>query len=40
MKWGLKSMIWYVFILVIIFFIALFNYFKLVNDPIIKSVFF
>ena len=40
MKWGLRSMIWYVFILAIAFFIALFNYLKLINDPTIRDIFF
>lgn len=40
MKWGVKSMIWYVFILAIAFFVSLYYYNQLINDPNIQRLFF
>lgn len=39
-KWGVRSMIWYVFILIIAFCVALFYYTKFINDPSIQRIFF
>ena len=38
-KWGVRSMIWYVFILVIAFFISLYYYLSLMKDPTIQQIF-
>lgn len=40
MKWGVRSMIWYVFILVIAFFVSLHYYNQFINDPSIQRIFF
>ena len=39
-KWGVRSMVWYVFILIIAFFVSLFYYIKFINDPAIQNIFF
>ena len=39
-KWGVKSIVWYIFILVIAFCVALHYYFKILNDPNIQRIFF
>lgn len=39
-KWGVRSMVWYVFILIIAFCVALFYYLKLINDPVIQRLIF
>ena len=39
-KWGVRSMIWYVFLLVVAFCVALYNYMQFINDPTIQSIFF
>ncbi len=39
MNWGVRSMVWYVIILVIAFLISLFFYHQLVNDPIIEALY-
>lgn len=38
-KWGVRSMVWYVFILVIAFCVALFYYIRLINNPSIQRIF-
>ena len=38
-KWGVRSMIWYVFILVIAFFVSLYYYLNLMKDPAIQQIF-
>lgn len=40
MKWGVRSMVWYVFILVIAFFVSLFYYYQFINEPNIQKLFF
>lgn len=39
-KWGVRSMIWYVFILIIAFFVSLFYYTQFVNDPNIQNILY
>ena len=39
-KWGVRSMIWYVFILIIAFFVSLYYYMRFINDPCIQKLFF
>lgn len=39
MNWGVRSMVWYVIILVIAFLVSLFFYQQLINDPNIKSIY-
>ena len=39
-KWGVRSMVWDVLILVIAFCVSLFYYFQFINDPKIQSIFF
>jgi len=39
-KWGVRSMVWYVFILVVAFCVSLFYYMKFINDPNIHKIFF
>lgn len=39
-KWGVRSMFWYVFILIVAFCISLFNYIQFINDPSIQSMFY
>lgn len=39
-KWGVRSMVWYVFILIVAFCVSLFYYMKLINDPIIQRMFY
>ena len=39
-KWGVRSMVWYVFILIISFCVSLFYYMKLINNPSIQRMFF
>lgn len=38
-KWGVRSMVWYVFILLIAFLVALFYYLRFINEPAIRSLF-
>ena len=39
-KWGVRSMVWYVIMLVIAFCVALYYYLQLINDPSIQRIFF
>lgn len=39
-KWGVKSMVWYVFILIIAFCVSLFYYIQFINDPAIQNIFY
>ena len=39
-KWGVRSMVWYVFILIIAFCVSLFYYMKFINDPNIQRLFY
>jgi len=39
-KWGVRSMVWYVFILIIAFCISLFYYMQFINNPSIQRMFF
>lgn len=39
-KWGVRSMTWYIFILVVAFFVSLYYYFSFINDPTIQKLFF
>lgn len=39
-KWGVRSMVWYVFILIVAFFVSLFYYIKFINDPTIQRLFY
>lgn len=38
-KWGVRSMVWDVLILVIAFCVALYYYLHLINDPSIQRLF-
>ena len=40
MKWGVRSMFWYVVILIIAFVISIYYYNQLVNEPGIQVLFF
>jgi len=40
MKWGLGSMVMYLFILIVAFFISLYYYFQLIHDSNIQSIFY
>ena len=40
MKWGVKSMVWYVFVIMIALFISLFYYTQFIKDPSIQKIFF
>ena len=39
-KWGVRSMVWYVFILFVAFFVSLYYYMKFINDPAIQELFY
>ena len=39
-KWGVRSMVWYVFLLLIAFCVAVYNYISFINDPVVSSIFF
>lgn len=39
-KWGVRSMVWYVFLLFIAFCVALYNYIQLTSDPAIQNLFY
>ena len=39
-KWGVRSMVWYVFVLFIAFLVSLYYYLQFINDPSIKSIFY
>ena len=38
-KWGVRSMVWYVFILIVAFCVSLFYYMQFINEPSIQRVF-
>jgi len=40
MKWGVKSMVWYVFVIMIALLISLFYYNQFIKDPGIQKIFF
>lgn len=39
-KWGVRSMVWYVFILLVAFFVFLYQYLNFINDSAIQNIFF
>ena len=39
-KWGIRSMIWYVFMLIIAFCISLYYYLQFINEANIQSIFY
>ena len=39
-KWGIRSMIWYIFILFVALLIAIYYYLQLVNDPNVQNLFY
>lgn len=39
-KWGIRSMIWYVFILFIAFCVSLYYYMQFINDPGVQALFY
>ncbi len=39
-KWGVRSMFWYVLILIVAFCISLVYYSNFMNDPAIQRIFF
>ena len=39
MNWGVRSMVWYVLILVIAFLVSLYFYFQFINDPTIQAIY-
>jgi len=39
-KWGVRSMVWYVFLLIIAFCVSVYYYISFINDPVIQSIFF
>lgn len=40
MRWGVRSMVWDVFILIIALVVALYGYIQFINDPNIQKIFF
>ncbi len=40
MKWGVRSMAWYVLVLIIAFLVSLYYYIQFINDPTINRLFF
>lgn len=40
MRWGVRSMVWDVLILIIAFVVAIFYYIQFINDPGIQRLFF
>ena len=39
-KWGVRSMVWYVFIMLVAFCVSLYYYLQFINEPTIKSLFY
>ena len=39
-KWGVRSMVWYVFILIIAFCVSLIYYMQFINDPSVQRMFY
>lgn len=39
-KWGVRSMVWYVFILILAFCVSLFCYIRFINNPNIQNMFY
>ena len=39
MNWGIRSMVWYVVILVIAFLVSVYYYLQFINDPTIQTIF-
>lgn len=39
-KWGVRSMVWYVFLLIIAFCVALYYYNQLMSDPSVQNLFY
>lgn len=39
-KWGVRSMVWYVFILIVAFCISLFYYMSFINEPGVQRILF
>ena len=39
-KWGVRSMVWYVFMLLIALVVSLYYYSLLMNEPTIQNMFF
>ena len=39
-KWGVRSMVWYIFILILAFCVSLFYYLKFINDPTIQNILY
>ena len=39
MNWGVRSMVWYVVILVVAFLISLFFYHQFITDPAIQALY-
>ena len=39
-KWGVRSMVWYILILVLAFCVSLFYYLKFINDPTIQNILY
>ena len=39
-KWGVRSMVWYVFILVVAFCVSLYYYMQFINNPSIQRLFY
>ncbi len=38
-KWGVRSMVWYVLVLIVAFCVSLYYYLSLINDPSIQKIF-
>ena len=38
-KWGVRSMVWYVFILIVAFCVSLYYYMQFINHPSIQRIF-
>jgi len=38
-KWGVRSMVWYIFILIVAFCVSLYHYMQFINDPGIQKIF-
>lgn len=39
MNWGVRSMVWYVIVIIIAIVVSLFFYNQLMSDPTIKSIY-
>jgi len=40
MRSGVRSMVWYVFALIIAFFVSMYYYFRFINEETVQKIFF